>query len=184
MAQRWLRQLGSGSVYHWTETLAKRRDMVEDNEETVQTRIEAEKRSKAEREAAAASGVDGERDALRRLQEKSAELNKLQSENEEAKNLSRKQDEVLNSQDPGALKPDDLVKRDRVMTHQEIEEEEKSRKLGQDKEYQNILVMKTKDALISYMQEAYGIIPSEKAKLEELRVLALTKRAERMFEGK
>jgi hypothetical protein len=181
---RYLRQIGSGHLYGWTETLAKRKDMVEEDLETVQRRIEAIKERKRLRQTSLAGELIAQGQELSALTAASLELSTLESEEIEIMSNQRKKEEYVSAIDPRLLKPDDLVKREREMSAEEIEEDHKSRILAGDKEYQSVLAMRSKDAITLYLQENFGVLPDDKMKLEQLRVLALTKRAERIFEVK
>lgn len=181
---RYLRQVGSGHLYLWTETLAKRKDMVEEDLETVQRRIDAIKERKKLREAALQNELAAHGKEVSALTAASLELSALEAEEIEFQANQKKKEEYASAIDPKLLKPDDLVKREREMTAEEIEEDRKSRILANDKEYQSVLAMRSKDAITLYLQENFGVLPDDKMKLEQLRVLALTKRAERIFEVK
>lgn len=63
-----------------------------------------------------------------------------------------------------------------------IEEERKGKILGGDKEYQSILVMKTKQEVIDYLAANFGEKGDARQSIENLRAIALEKRKERVFE--
>ena len=188
---RFLRQLGTGHIYHWTPVLAKRKDMVEIDLQTATVRIESLKAALNARLAAAKdpAKIQEMREKMARLTSLSKELNAL--ELEVAQSEKQAEEAAIKSisneaPQPNTLGPDDIVPGQegapKTDNAEVIEDEKRTRILAQDSEYQRILSMKTRQELAEYLTMNYGEKIDSKAGTERLRSVALRKREERVFE--
>jgi hypothetical protein len=183
--ERYLRQLGSGHIYGWTPTLAKRHDMQEMDPNSAKTRIDAQVEQQAAR---AANLKDPQRLAnakarIETITKLSEELARLEGDLDTSEKAENQEAEAAILGERPKLRPDDIE------THKKgpidpdtMEEERKGRILSGDKEYQGILAMKTKQEVIDYLAANFGVKEEAKQPLEKLRFVALEKRKERVFE--
>lgn len=173
---RLLRQQVSGHIYQWTETLAKRSDMVPYDSDTAKRRIETLKRIKAD---AKASKEDPELNARLKLEMKEAsdlakELTDLENQIDGIAEASAAEDERIAK----AQEPDD-----KIMTDDEIEAKQRSDTIDNDPHIKSIMEMRKKADVEAYILTEYGEeVPSD-SKLEQMKNQAITLRTERLFEG-
>jgi hypothetical protein len=183
MQKRYLRQVKSGTIYHWTPTLAKRKDMVEIDLKTAQIRIESQKASLAARLAARPIKAESEKQELSELSAVSkqiAELETVEEEIDKAEKAKLKADISAMSQQ---INPDDIIKTDRPLSEEETKELERANRLSSDNEYQSILAMNAIEELADYLKANYGIVPPKKATVAILKNMSLEQRERRIFEA-
>jgi len=182
---RFLRQLGSGHIYAWTPTLAKRKDMQEIDPESAQVRINAMKTTIAARlsnikDPERLAAMQARVETVTRL---SRELAKLEGDLEAVECMEKKDAEKAILGEKPTLKPGDIDTSKKGAVDPAVQEEDrKSRILAEDKEYQSILAMKTKQEVLDYLAASFGVKEEAKQPLEKLRFVALEKRKERVFE--
>lgn len=182
---RYLRQLGSGTIYGWTPMLAKRKDMQEIDPASARVRIDALKEQiKARIENITnPARIAVAKARLETINKLSKELSELEKVTAAAEEEQRKEAETAILAQTPALKPDDIDTSKKGPVDPEIiEEERKGRILTEDKEYQSILAMKTGQEITNYLAANFGMKENPKQALEKLRFVALEKRKERVFE--
>jgi hypothetical protein len=183
--ERYLRQLGSGHLYAWTPTLAKRHDMQEIDPESAKVRIDALREQMNSR---IANIKDPQRLAnakarIETITKLSKELSMLEGDLSAAEQVEKQEIEAEILGEKPALRHDDIdTSRKGPIDPEIIEEERKGCILTEDKEYQGILAMKTKQEVIEYLAANFGVKEEAKQPLEKLRFVALEKRKERIFE--
>jgi hypothetical protein len=184
-SDRFLRQLKSGTIYHWTPILARRKDMVEIDPESAKTRIRA---LKGQLESRIATIKNPERLAaakqrIETITKLSQELNMLEGDLLAAEEAEKQEAEAALLGEKPKLQPNDIDPSKKGEIDPVVaEEERKGRIMGEDKEYQSILAMRTKQEIIDYLAANFATIADPKQPLEKLRHVALEKRKERVFE--
>jgi hypothetical protein len=182
---RFLRQLGSGHIYHWTPTLAKRKDMVEIDPESAMTRISALKDQVTARLARIKDPgmLTAAKEKIALINKLSQQLNTLEGELAAAEKAEKAEAEAAILGEKPKLKADDIdTSKKSEVDAAAAEDERRSRILADDKEYQSILAMTTKQQIIEYLAANFGVKGDSKQALEKLRYDALEKRKERVFE--
>ena len=174
---RLLRQLKSGHIYIWTETLAARPDMVPYDSETAKRRIATLKQIK---EDALKRKEDPEEQARLALEMKEAsqvakELTELENQVDglgEASSIEDKNIEAAKNPEP-----------DKRKTDAEIEAARRSEIIEKDPHIQRIMSMRKKADVETYILTEYGEEVEPDAKLATMQNKAVQLRTERLFEG-
>lgn len=166
MAQRFLRQLKSGTTYHWTPTLAKRGDMVDYDPITAQKRIEALKAQKmASDENPAPPAITPE--MLAQSQELTALENEMNAEVEAEE----------------TAKNEDIQTKKRVLSDEELEAEAREKTLQEDAQILAINGMKKKNQVEEFLLREFGVeLDPENMTLKEMKEEAIRLRTTRLFE--
>lgn len=177
IAQRFLRQLGSGTIYHYTETLAKRGDMVPFDQDQAKIRIDAAKKNLADLKKLRGPEAQAiHTEAMLKARETSDTLTKLEREIED-ETAAIEADGKKGIDDSG-----DIKTKNRILTDEEIELERKDAIIAKDPHILNIMSMKSKKEVRAYLLAEFGEDPGEEAKYDVLKNIAIGKRTDRLFE--
>ena len=163
---RFLRQLKTGRLYPYTATLAKRADMVPHDTESAQRRIEALKRRVEDMDSAP--------------QEQSITKEDLDQAKEIAdlENILDKPDET---EDEGN---EEITPERKFQTDEEIEEEEKNKRIAEDPDIIKINKMRKKAQVEEYLLVEFGEeVSSSDLKLDDMKRIAVDFRINRLFEN-
>lgn len=170
MAQeRYLRQLGSGTIYHWTPTLAVRKDMVPLTLNSANKRLAAIKKELALRK----KGSDPKQKAakaqeLKHMRGVVGELTEAEAELEEVR-----EEEIKEIKEEAAEE-----------THEtEITEESaREKRIAEDDQIKKINKM-TKEELTGYILREFGFEVEPERKVKDLKDQAIELRRERILEA-
>ena len=190
MAQnpKYLRQLKSGHIYHWTPQLAKKRDMVPVDLEEAEIRIVAAQKKLEELKARRAAGILANEEVtdkklaaasanFKKLAEIEAEINTLEEQERARAEVARKREEA---EARGEAPPE--IPAQAPLSDEEKAQAKRARILAEDPEIDKIKSM-TKQEIDQYLQENYGIKSDlSRTKLEDLREKALDVRVNRVLE--
>uniref|UniRef100_A0A6M3XRZ2 Uncharacterized protein n=1 Tax=viral metagenome TaxID=1070528 RepID=A0A6M3XRZ2_9ZZZZ len=178
---KYLRQTGSGHIYHWTPALAKRPDMVPYDEETARIRMEQLQRRLAEIKARKEAGekVTAGNPNITMI-EQAKELANLETEVERLENEERVADEAKAMEE--ALGKGDVKAEGKTLTAEEIEAEAKEKKIETDPQVRAIRAMDSTDDIEAYMLQEFGENIDKRRSLKSLKEYAEMKRIDRMFE--
>ena len=167
--ERYLRQLKTGRIYQYTDTLSKRIDMVPIDLETARRRIEANKAMLAEVQAA----TTPEQVAIRKDDVEA--LAKTASELTETENVIDALHQQQLQQQPPPPAP--------VTSAEQATEKETQKIIEADEEIQQINGM-TKPAQVNkYLKREFGVEAVSTDDLEALKLQAIQLRTNRLFEG-
>uniref|UniRef100_A0A6M3XWA3 Uncharacterized protein n=1 Tax=viral metagenome TaxID=1070528 RepID=A0A6M3XWA3_9ZZZZ len=176
---KYLRQTGSGHIYHWTPALAKRPDMIPYNEETARIRMEQLQKRLAEikaRKEAGEKGTAGNPNIT--MIEQAKELASLETEVERLENEERVADEAKAMEEAtGTVKAEG-----KAMTNEDIVAEAREKKIEADPQVRAIRAMANTDDVESYMLSEFGENIDKRRALKALKDYAEMKRIDRMFE--
>jgi|GEM_PF-2771530 len=180
MATKWLRQIGSGHIYHWTEALARRKDMVPYDDETAAIRIEAlrkrveEMKARRDRAAAGAAGPN----PMQSVIDQANELTRLEAE------ADRLTEEEITAAKAEALREakGEITPVDRVEQEKDPETLRKER-IDADDQVRAVRAMTDKEQVADYMAAEFGKKIDLRKSLDALKEQAEGARVERMFEG-
>ena len=166
MAEKFLRQKLTGTIYQWTSTLAKRSDMVDYDPITAQKRIEA---LKAQRAAEAATGP--------------VEPAITPEMIDQAKELTDLENELDAKAEAETQESTDIETKKRFQTDEELQQEEKDKMIDKDPHIIAIKNMKKKPQVEEFLLKEYGIeLDPENMTFKEMQAEAMRLRTTRMFE--
>ena len=169
---RMLRQKGTGALYIWTETLALRDDMVEEDENTVATRKKQMQAKLDELQAIRTSGVPS---VSKQFIDDAKELADLEAQIKAIEDAAR------------AVTADDTSKLSELDADQKLAQEQRQKRIDEDAEVKKIGEIKKKKEVLEYALLEYGVDLSgdqsiEDLRLDELKEQAKELRVKRIFE--
>lgn len=175
-SERYLRQLGSGHIYHWTPTLAKRKDMVIYDPELAKSRIEALNQRLADEKAQQTPEAIAEHQkAMADAQQDAHIITDLEQQLERSREIERAEIENLE-------KGQDIKPEEKIMSDQDIELERRDKILATDPHIKNIMGMTSKNQVEAYVLQEFGEDLDRRKSLGDLKNYALKKRTDRLFE--
>jgi len=183
-----LRQIGSGHIYHYTDALAKRSDMVPCDPHEAEIRIKAaQERLKALQDRKAAGRLANEEVVDKNLQKAAQDYKKLSEIEAEIGTLEEEERikaEVARKAKEAEARGEEPAPEATPEPHTEEEKEEAHRQkiIKEDSEIAKFANM-TKAEIDLYLQENYGIKTDlSRTKLEDLKDRAIDERVKRVLE--
>lgn len=181
---QFLRQRGTGHLYHWTPQLAVRPDMVPHDDEAAEVQKRALMRRLEEIERIESEGrlktskLIGEK--LEKAQKNLKTLQEIEDDIASIEHQIRQAQEAEAAEERGETPPPSA---EPELTAEEKAEAARKEKLEADGEIQRIKAMKSKAEVAQYLAENYGVERNpEESKLEPLRDEALKLREARIDE--
>ncbi len=178
---KFLRQVGTGRVYGWTERLAKRKDFVDIDTDVAESRMEAT-REQLEQRFAALKNPKRISDAKQRIEtitKLAKELTIIEKDLTIAEDTERREAVQAVTGEPPVQMIDEKKKEINTAA---MEEERKGKILSGNFEYQKVLAMKDKKAILDYLLAAFGERGDARNSIENLRFITLAKLKARIFE--
>ena len=166
-----MRQLKSGTIYGYTEILAKRRDMVPYNTEQATSRIAAIKTMLANR-VPTPGEIDSSTQEAAAVKAAAMELTGLEAKLEAGEAAEEK-----------AIADEQDISQARLLTTEEATEKLKQDTLEADPKYQKAIALKSRNEVEQYMLLEFGQEIEISRPFKDLKDYAIEKTAKRILEG-
>jgi len=176
MAVKYLRQLKTGTIYNYTDILAKRRDMVPYDSDQAKARIAALKNMLEHRKPTTAEGSAVSKEA-EEIKREAAELASLEKQVEASEVAEEKAIEDA-SLPPGSRRLDD----DSPIKPEETAENFTQETLSKDPKYQKACGMKSRNEVEEYMLVEFGQEIDISQPFKDLKEYAIQQTRKRILE--
>jgi hypothetical protein len=178
---KFLRQVGTGRVYGWTERLAKRKDFVDIDTTIAESRMEAT-REQLEQRLASLKNPKRLANAKQRIEtitKLAKELTIIEKDLTIAEDTERREAVQAATGEPPVQMVDEKAKEINAAAMEEVRQ---GKILGENSEYQKVLAMKDKKSILDYLLSSFGERGDARNSIENLRFITLTKLKARIFE--
>lgn len=172
----YLRQLKTGTIYVFTDLLAKRRDMVPYDDAQAKARIKAIKTMLEKREPDLAAGVIESEEAVA-IKATAMELSGLESTLQAVENDEKKAIEEAALPDGKKLNDETPV------TSEEIVEQARQERLDKDPKYKKATGLKSRNEVEEYMLLEFGQEIEISRPFKDLKAYAVEKTVNRILES-
>ena len=170
---KYLRQLKSGTIYNYTEALAKRRDMVPHDETQAKARIAALKTILEGRQPDAAANKIAVEEAFK-AKTTAQELAGLETTMEKHEDAAEKKIE----EEGGGKKLNDQT----PVTPEQTAKQLRQDRLENDPKYNNVMAMKSKNQVEEYMLLEFGQEIEASRPFKDLKAYAVEQTIKRILE--
>lgn len=172
---RFLRQLKSGTIYAYTDILAKRRDMVPYDENAAKTRIEAIKNILEHRTPNLLEGEALSKEAAA-IKADAMELTGLEAQLEALENADQK------AIDDAVLTDGKKLNDETPVTSEEVAEQVIQERLDKDPKYRKVTAFKSRNEVEQYMLLEFGQEINITRPFKDLKAYAVEQTAKRILE--
>jgi len=178
MSDKYLKQSGSGHIYIWTATLAKRNDMQQYDPDLAKPRIAALQKRLAESKARSTAIPEEHRDALAQAQKDAKTITELETAIDAQETAERRALEDFDSHQ--AL---EVSQESRLQSESQAEVERKDELVKEDPQIKKIMGFKKEGTIEAYLLENFGECPEiEGMNLQQIKNFAIQKRQDQLFE--